>query len=188
VIATKIVDYCDEVQTLFVPFPTSTIKKNPGVLDKSSKVSYYLGGAHAIRKSVFLKLGGYSKELYFGEEELDFSYKAIQAGFDLLYLPEVLIHHFSESSVTTGGKAREIHCHLANRFLIAKKYLPYRYWPSYLTSWSGKYLLDSLKICRPSSYSKGLIHGLSHMRRLERNPLGEEAISYLKKNYGRLYF
>ena len=35
----------------------------------------------------------------YGEEELDLSYQAIEAGFDILYLPAVEIHHYPRPPV-----------------------------------------------------------------------------------------
>ncbi len=57
--------------------------------------SYTLTGpGSAIRKSVFNKIGGFWQ---FGHEELDFCTRAILAGFNVRYFPNIITHHFSSS-------------------------------------------------------------------------------------------
>lgn len=55
--------------------------------------SYTLTGpGSAIRKSVFDKIDGFWQ---FGHEELDFCTRAILAGFNVRYFPNIITHHFS---------------------------------------------------------------------------------------------
>ena len=60
--------------------------------DDGFKSNMFLGGGAAIRKKIFDKIGGFGG---FGFEEVDFSFRAIIAGFNIRYFPSIRILHFS---------------------------------------------------------------------------------------------
>lgn len=125
-----------------MPFSKKVYKKDIDVLDTPQYVSYYVGTTHAIRRELFKDCGGYNKDLFFGEEEMDLSYKAINKGWRIWYEPSVVVLHFPQPS-TVGEK--ELYHHIKNRFYLAKKYLPLKYMIFYLITWSGKYFIDAVK-------------------------------------------
>jgi GT2 family glycosyltransferase len=53
----------------------------------------YSGCGHAIRRSVFEKVGGYDENLFFYWEEVDFSNQAINFGYQIIYYPMVVVLH-----------------------------------------------------------------------------------------------
>lgn len=62
----------------------------------------FLGGGAAIRKEVFNKIGGFWE---FGFEELDFSSRAILAGFTIRYFPNLrFLHYASPSGRVTASR------------------------------------------------------------------------------------
>lgn len=89
----------------------------------SGEVAYFLGGACAIRRSAYEEVGGYFTELFYGHEEIELSWRLIDAGWSIRYLAEVEVFHprteisrHAEGWFMTGR----------NRVWIARRTLP---WP-----------------------------------------------------------
>ena len=53
----------------------------------------FCGCGHAIRKEVFDRAGYYWDDLFFSWEESEFSLKALNCGFGILYCPEIVVLH-----------------------------------------------------------------------------------------------
>jgi GT2 family glycosyltransferase len=61
--------------------------------DTGFPASRFIGAGHAIRRSVFEAVGAYDERLFFCGEELDLSYRMLNAGYRIAYVPEVGIRH-----------------------------------------------------------------------------------------------
>src|SRR6201996_1642549 len=55
--------------------------------------AYFSGCAHAIRRSVFEQAGYYPENFFYGMEEYDLSYRALDKGFSIRYDDRVVILH-----------------------------------------------------------------------------------------------
>ncbi|MEM9513425.1 MAG: glycosyltransferase family 2 protein [Actinomycetota bacterium] len=91
--------------------------------DASGEVATFLGGAAAIRRSAYDQVGGYFTDLFYGHEELELSWRLIDAGWRIRYLADVSVFH----------PRTEISRHVdgwrltgRNRVWIARRTLP---WP-----------------------------------------------------------
>jgi len=91
--------------------------------DVGSEVAYFLGGACAIRRSAYEEVGGYFTELFYGHEEIELSWRLIDAGWSIRYLADVEVFHprteisrHADGWLMTGR----------NRVWIARRTLP---WP-----------------------------------------------------------
>lgn len=191
IVASKVIDHRGERDDLLVPFSRYWRLKRPGLTEARQFVSYFLGGCHAIRREVISVCGVYQSDLMFGEEELDLSYRAIAAGYRIIYEPRIVVHHRPQPSVVgkagQGSKA-ELYYHVRNRLFLAYKYLPWKYVPTYLMVWLGKYAIDALLLGAVGSYLKGLTDGLRWLSEVKRTPLDAGAVEYLKRHFGRLWF
>jgi len=58
-----------------------------------SSVAYFLGGACAIRRGAYEEVGGYFTELFYGHEEIELSWRLIDAGWRIRYLADVEVFH-----------------------------------------------------------------------------------------------
>ena len=56
-------------------------------------VAAYIGFAHLLRRSVFLNLGGYQESFRFYGEEKDYCLRLLDAGYDVVYLPDARVAH-----------------------------------------------------------------------------------------------
>ncbi len=61
--------------------------------DVSGPVAYFLGGASAIRREAYEEVGGYFTDLFYGHEEIELSWRLIDAGWGVQYLADVEVFH-----------------------------------------------------------------------------------------------
>jgi GT2 family glycosyltransferase len=171
-----------------LPFRQS-VARRPGVLDQPTDVSYYVGAAHAIRRQVFERCGVYPVEFVYGHEELDLSYRALEAGFRIRYEPSVRVAHHTRPTVIEdrGRRSGELFLSVRNRVWFAYRNLPARYAFGYVAAWSGYYLIAALKIGKPLTWFAAMTAGLRGLSLQQRKPVGKNTVKYLKQHYGRLW-
>lgn len=80
----------------------------PGATDKKNTL-WVFGGAGVFRKSIWEKLGGMN-EAYspFYWEDLDLSYRALKAGYTLVFEPESVVHHEQGISIKTTYSSTDV--------------------------------------------------------------------------------
>lgn len=61
--------------------------------DSRKSVANYHGACHILRKGIIDDVGGIDEQCNFGGEELDYSIKIRLMGYDVVYLPEILVFH-----------------------------------------------------------------------------------------------
>lgn len=78
-----------------------------GDVDKTD-TAWVCGGSGAFRKSIWDKLGGMD-ELYapFYWEDIDLSYRALKAGYTLVFEPNSIIHHWHEQGAIKSSYTAE---------------------------------------------------------------------------------
>jgi GT2 family glycosyltransferase len=75
--------------------------------DTGFPATRFIGAGHALRREVFAAVGGYDDRLFFCGEELDLSYRMLNAGYRIAYVPEVRIRHkVSPEHRVMWGKGR----------------------------------------------------------------------------------
>ena len=190
ILAVKIVDRRDDRTTVLSPHSRRSLRLRPDALDVPHPVGYYLGGAHAIRRAVIDSCGGYSVHTEFGEEELDLSYRAVSAGFTLFYDPSIVVRHEPQVAQSSDRSllARRLYAHTRNRFYLAYRYLPARYVLPYLGRWLVVYSARALRLRTFTPLLRGVADGVLYLRRVERRPLDERAVAYLRDHFGRLWY
>lgn len=190
ILAFKVVDFRDGRKDYLVPFNRQIRRRHPDIIKKNVFVSYFVGTGHAIRKDVIDACGGYQDDMVYGEEELDLSYRVIGCGYKIMYSPLLVIHHRPEPSVLDqkNGSGTELSFHVRNRILLAYKYLPIKYWPTYLGVWLGRYLLVALRDRALDKWWAGFKSGLNCIHECQREALDSTALRYLRRHHGRLFY
>jgi GT2 family glycosyltransferase len=75
-----------------------TVYQHPPDREKTYVVNHYVGAAHALRRSVFLAVGGYREHLFYMGEESDVCIRLLAAGYvTRLGRADVMHHHESPS-------------------------------------------------------------------------------------------
>jgi len=190
IVAVKVINHQNDKTELLVPFPKLVLKRRPGLVNEARDVSYFLGTCHAIRREVIGACGPYQPDLVYGEEELDLSYRVVEAGFRIRYVPDIVVHHYPQSSVVKGHNLNhpELYYHIRNRIMLARKYLPLPFAAFYLVFWVLRCFVFALRSGALQEFGKGVTAGIQLARQTARTPLSRHAVRYLCEHYGRLWF
>jgi GT2 family glycosyltransferase len=99
---------------------------------RSSEVTTFLGGACAIRRSVFEAVGGFPDSFFYAHEETDFAWRALDAGYRIRYDADVAICH----PALPPTRHAEFHrLNARNRVFLARRNLPWLIAVIYLLDW-----------------------------------------------------
>ena len=89
--------------------------------DQSGEVALFLGGASACRREAYDEVGGYFTGLFYGHEEVELSWRLIDAGWGIRYLADVRVFH---PRTVIGRHASGWSLTGRNRVWIARRTLP----------------------------------------------------------------
>jgi len=107
---------------------------------KSSAVTSFLGGACAIRRDVFAKCGAYSARFFYGHEESDLAWRAIDNGFSVQYRGDLVVHH----AAAPAARHPEYHYQSGrNRVWLARRRLPWPVAIPHVTIWTLRSLWNA---------------------------------------------
>jgi GT2 family glycosyltransferase len=146
---------------------------------------YFTGCAHAIRKDVFEKVGYYPENFFYGMEEYDLSYRAINSYFTIKYDDRVSILH-KESPFGRLPNSEKLRRMWINKTRVAWRYLPKKYFYTTAILWSLQYLRNT------NWYLAGWFTGWRKIFKIphleKRKVLNKQALSYLKHVKARLWY
>ena len=86
---------------------------------------YAIGGAVAIRKEVFEKIGFWDEKYFLYFEDADFSLRAKKAGIPVTIVPDVVIHHNTSSTTKKLGSSLLLRYHYRNALYFNLKNGPW---------------------------------------------------------------
>ncbi len=89
----------------------------------TARVEHVMGAFFLVRRALFQRLGGMDERFFVYLEDVDFSLRAHQMGFDSLYLAQAQIFHRS-GGASSQAKARRLYYALASRILYGFKHFP----------------------------------------------------------------
>jgi GT2 family glycosyltransferase len=147
--------------------------------------AYFSGAAHAIRRRVFEEAGYYPEDFFYGMEEYDLSYRALDKGYTIRYDDRVLILH----KESPGGRLpprEKLRGMWVNKSKVAWKYLPARYFFSTAALWSLEYLKISGWDWRGFSKGWGEVARIPGAEK--RVPVGRATLTYLRRVKARLTY
>jgi GT2 family glycosyltransferase len=103
---------------------------DPPAFDTTPTTQYrttnFIGVGNAIRRSVLDDVGAYPEDFVYGFEEMDLSFRIHDADYDILYTPDVAVHHKkSPAARMTDIETQERL--VENRIKLAIRNLPWRY-------------------------------------------------------------
>ena len=189
VLAFKVTDYLPEGTRVATPFHTqTTLRRRPELSERPNRVSHFLGRGHAVRREVFWQCGGFDETLHYGGEERDLSYRVIEAGHTIRYVPSVhVLHRPAASPLETEGDGK-VYYLTRNRLRLAYRHLPWWCLPVHAAAWVARYGWEAY--CRKQwrGFWRGLVDGLRAMRTTRRTPMSASTVRYLKENYGQLWY
>jgi GT2 family glycosyltransferase len=86
---------CAQAEADGSPWPASM---QPSVASYRCLVPSYIGFAALLRRTTFLELGGYRESFFFYGEEKDLCMRMLDAGHQVVYLPDALVAHVPDPS------------------------------------------------------------------------------------------
>ncbi len=112
------------------PITIGLFQRDDGRYDEIREVSFLTGCALLIKSEVVRKIGVFEEVYFHFYEDVEWSLRAVQAGYKGVYVPTAKIWH-KEHYVTDKNQADGfIEFHLArNNVIFVRKHLPLRLWP-----------------------------------------------------------
>lgn len=140
----------------------------------------FTGTAHALRRDLFLSLGGYREVLVHQGEELDFCCRLLNAGYLVRLGNSAPIHHFPS---LLRNYRRQLYYGARNAVLITWLNAPLRFMPLRIASNVLGAVYGAIRFRHPFSFVAGAIAGLSCIAhyRAHRNPITARAYRQLRE-------
>jgi GT2 family glycosyltransferase len=113
-------------------FPHTDKKRDP---EQPFKTFRYIGVGHAIRSEVFERVGRYEDDFFYAMEEFDMSYRAIKAGYEIRYSPEIRVLHKKHASGRLPAP-RTVEQTWLNKMRVNFMHLPAPYFVASATLWT----------------------------------------------------
>jgi len=169
------------IESRCLPFRNKRVPQVP------TAASYFAGGACAIRRAVFDRIGLYDESLFYGGEEPDLSYRLLEAGFRILFDPSVAVMHHSAGGV---GASNAAYFYARNRPLVALRHLPLLCCVTHIVGW----WIWSLAIGFRERAVRGALRGMRDCMAgtpeiwRGRRPISRATLRFLARNGGRLWY
>jgi GT2 family glycosyltransferase len=124
IVTARIVDYATG-ETLRATFPHTDKRR---AKDTPFKTFRFQATGFAIRRSAFERIGLLSNEFFYGLEELEYAYRVLNCGYEILYEPAIrALEHNHPGGRRPLRAVQEMN--LTNKMIISFKYLPVLYLP-----------------------------------------------------------
>jgi len=164
-----------------IPFRDKRVPLGP------TAACYFAGGACAIRRAVFDRVGFYDESLFYGGEELDLSYRLLEARFRILFDPSVAVIHYGVAGL---GLSTGPYYYARNRPWVALRHLPLRYYVTHTIAWWAWSLARGLRAGAPGHALRGMrdcVAGMPGTWRARRQ-ISRRTRQILARDGGRLWY
>ncbi|MEW2137911.1 glycosyltransferase [Streptomyces sp. NPDC005409] len=128
IVSFRIADETGETQRRHIPRLRAKDPMRRGL------VTTFLGGGHALSMEMLEETGGWPDAFFFTHEETDLAWRALDAGWDILYEPQLVLQHPRTSPARHAVYYRMT---ARNRVWLAKRHLPAVLVPVYLATWAA---------------------------------------------------
>ncbi|MFC7976533.1 glycosyltransferase family 2 protein [Streptomyces cinereoruber] len=153
VVSFRIADETGETQRRHVP--------RLGAKDplRGGEVTTFLGGGHGLSMRMLDEIGGWPEDFFFAHEETDLAWRALDAGWKVVYEPKLLLQH----PKTSPARHAVYHRMTArNRVWLAKRNLPALLVPVYLGVWTLLTLARTRSLPGLGAWFAGFAEGIRH--------------------------
>lgn len=151
VVSFRIADEQGETQRRHVP------RLRAGDPMRGGSVTTFLGGAHALSVPMLNEIGGWPGQFFFGHEETDLAWRALDAGWKIIYEPGLVLQH-PKTSPTRHAMYYRLTAR--NRVWLARRRLPRPLVPVYLGVWILLTLFRTHSASGLKTWAAGLLEGL----------------------------
>ncbi|WP_031151129.1 glycosyltransferase [Streptomyces erythrochromogenes] len=119
-------------------------------------VTAFLGGGHAFSLPMLRQIDLWPAEFFFGHEESDLAWRALDAGWKILYEPELVLQHPKTSPARHAVYYRFT---ARNRVWLARRRLPIPLIPVYLGVWILLAMLRMRSLAGAKAWWGGFLEG-----------------------------
>ncbi|WP_416971572.1 glycosyltransferase family 2 protein [Streptomyces sp. 4F14] len=151
IVGFRIADEHGETARRHVPRPGKTDPLDGGY------VTGFLGGGHALSMRMLAQTGDWPAEFFFAHEETDLAWRAIDAGWKILYAPELLLQHPKTSPARHAIYYRVT---ARNRVWLVRRNLPLPLIPVHLGIWLAVTLLRTRSLAGLRAWFAGFAEGV----------------------------
>lgn len=151
IVSFRIADETGETQRRHVPRLGA---KDPM---RRGEVTTFLGGGHGLSMRMLDEIGGWPEDFFFTHEETDLAWRALDAGWTVLYEPELLLQHPRTSPARHAVYYRMT---ARNRVWLAKRNLPALLVPLYLGVWTLLTVARTRSLPGLRAWSGGFVEGV----------------------------
>lgn len=120
-------------------------------------VTAFLGGGHALSAPMLRQIGDWPAPFFFEHEETDLAWRALDAGWDIWYEPDLVLQH-----PRTPPDRHAVHYRLTarNRVWLARRRLPTVLMPAYLGVWIAITLARTHSAAALRAWAAGFWEGI----------------------------
>ncbi|MCQ8193517.1 glycosyltransferase family 2 protein [Streptomyces rugosispiralis] len=151
IVSFRIADETGETQRRHVPRLRASDPMRGG------EVTTFLGGAHGLSMAMLEQIGGWPDEFFFTHEETDLAWRALDARWKVVYVPELLLQHPRTSPARHAVYYRMT---ARNRVWLARRHLPLPLVPLYLATWTLLTLARTRSLTGLRAWAGGFLEGL----------------------------
>lgn len=174
--------YTDEVNPHETPDPPDFDM----TMFQEYRATNFVGVGNAIRKSALEAAGTYPSSFRYGFEEMDLSFRIHDSGYDILYTPDIVVHH--KKSPEGRIPDTETKERLAgNRIKLAIRNLPWRYVAVTTLLWSVYVVLLTRKLSSLLNVFRRMYEEREELL-AARNVVSSRTIARIKSRKTMLYF
>ncbi|MET7881914.1 glycosyltransferase family 2 protein [Streptomyces avermitilis] len=124
---------------------------------RGGPVTGFLGGGHALSMAMLARTGDWPAEFFFAHEETDLAWRAADAGWTILYAPELLLQHPKTSPARHAIYHRVT---ARNRVWLVRRRLPLPLIPVHLGIWIAVTLVRTRSAGGLRAWFGGFVEGL----------------------------
>lgn len=99
-----------------------TVEEDLGQFEEPSEIFWASGAALAIRKEVFLEVGGFDENFEFHMEEIDLCWRVHRMNKKVVYAPKSMVYHLGGGSLAMGSPRKVYYNFRNNLFMLWKNY------------------------------------------------------------------
>lgn len=124
---------------------------------RSSQVTTFLGGGSAVRREMFERVGGLPGEFFWTHEETDLAWRALDAGYRIVYDAHAVMAH---PRTSPARHANYLRMNARNRVWLAKRNLPLPLAVAYLGDWLAVTVARERSVTTLRPWFRGFAEGL----------------------------
>ena len=157
-------------------------------IDHDYECTYFCGAGFALRREIFLELGMFWEKYFYGCEELDYSYRLLDRGYNIIHTAAISVAHREIQQARPKGQW--LYFNTRNRAWLAWKNLPWLYALSMTLLWWTQGYLIGMRDGLLSYFVRGAKDGLAGLPEIvrQRVRIGRDTIKSLRTNSGRFWY